>query len=90
MSGALVPRFNNRPVIIQFEGWTEFVSVHDQAYLSERRKWKEKLKSSHPDAGGSASAFRITFRRFKQWLIKEHQWYKMRGLTPPDWGGQNR
>lgn len=87
MSGALVPRLSGRPVIIQFEGWTEFVSVHDQAFLAERRKWKDRLKESHPDWGGSATKFRLAFRAFKQWMLREEQWYRMRGLTPPEWGG---
>lgn len=91
----LVPSRQGRPAIVQRDGWTEYVAIHDDAFQAERRAWRQRLAAAHPDAGGSAEAFRQVYRRYQQWVEREEAYYRRLGLplpgqaqVPPPRGGE--
>ena len=79
----LTRTFKNRPVTIAHDGGVVYVSVHDEAYLADRARWKVRLAEAHPDTGGTAAKFRDALRGYRSWQAKEQQWYETYGLCPP-------
>jgi hypothetical protein len=83
----LVPSYRGRPPVIRRDGWTEFVAIHDQGYYRNKKSWKRKLATLHPDHGGSAASFRSARAKYETWLLRERHYYWKLDLMPPDWRG---
>ena len=73
-----------RPTIIKRNGWTIYVSVHDQQYARQKQSWKRVRAAAHPDAGGSTQQFQRVESEYQRWLEDEWLWYADLGLRPPD------
>lgn len=92
MSEILPFPINGRPVTIKYQGWTEYISIRDQAFLQEKRSWRKRLADSHPDRHPTrkktaALNFRRLMTKYLVWKKLERQQYWNRGLMPPDWKG---
>lgn len=85
----LVQILPGRPVSIKHDGWVEFISIHDQHYLREKKSLMRRLIAFHPDKGKCKTAyfFRQYRASYNEWLIRERHWYWERKLMPPDWKG---
>lgn len=89
-----------RPVVLKdSQGWTVFVSVHDQEYLRQKREWRARIIAAHPDKLGISPAdlskwksANLKFARLnlaaQVWKHKERAFYWRLGLMPPDWKGE--
>lgn len=86
---SLIITLRDRPPVIIFNGWKEFVSVHDQDYLAQKKLWRQRVASVHPDRLNKSSAykFRRMLSKFQSWKQAERIYYWRRGLMPPDWKG---
>lgn len=89
---SLIPTLRDRPSVIEFNGWKEYVSVHDQNYLAQKKLWRKRLASVHPDVLGyrlnrSGKQFRRMLSKFQCWKQGERIYYWKRDLMPPDWKG---
>ena len=74
----------DRPSQIEAEGGgTVNLAVHDAHYLAMAKRWRRLLATAHPDAGGTATAFRRTMERRRVWLGRERRWYAAYHLVPP-------
>lgn len=80
---ALIPVFAGRPPVLRVQGAWVYVSVHDQAHLTERARRRRALALKHPDAGGYAREFGATKRAYERWLRAEQAWYAALGLDLP-------
>lgn len=65
-------------------GWVVYVSIKDDHYIREKRKWRQKLSTLHPDKGGKAWRFRNVMLRYLAWRNKQVREYEELGLTTPD------
>lgn len=85
----LVLSIPGRPVTIQYKGWTEFISIHDQNYLKEKKRLMKRTLDVHPDRmpKGGSTFFRQRRTQYVEFRLKERWWYWSRGLMPPDWRG---
>lgn len=45
----LMLQIGSRPSVVETNGGRVYVSVHDQYYLNERKRWKQRLSEAHPD-----------------------------------------
>lgn len=71
--------------VVQKDGWNVIVSIHDSAYLEEKKKWRGRLAAAHPDHGGSGRKFRAAYRQYRGWLLQERRYYASLNLLPPKW-----
>lgn len=88
--------FGVRPVVVQHEGWTIFIAVHDANHVRERSAWKLRLAHAHPDRHPEADTLPLKtrqarkFRNLKDrqeiWLRREVVWYEQFHLEPPPFG----
>ncbi len=74
----------DRPPIVMYEGWYEFIVVHDLWYLQEKRRRRNQLLRWHPDLGRGPSNFKEAIRSYRAWLQSERLYYAMRRMRPPD------
>lgn len=72
-----------RPAVIEVDGGYVHIAVHDQAFRSQRSMWRERLRTSHPDHGGTAAGFIAVRRRYEAWLKAERKYYAHYGLDLP-------
>lgn len=86
-----------RPSWVMNEGGFLSVTAHDAYFRAELAKFKERLKTSHPDyllyvrstkrgKPVTGDGFRRTARKYRIWLEKERQWYAKLGLGLPKHG----
>lgn len=76
---------SGRPTVIQKGGWSVVVSIHDHSYQEEKRAWRRRLATDHPDLGGTQRRFIKTFGQYRGWLYRERKYYAGLGLLPPGW-----
>lgn len=81
---SLIPIRADRPAVIEKDGWTHYISVHDAQYMEAKRAWKRTLAQHHPDGGGTDYAFRTRYERYTAWREKEAAYYAQFNLLPPD------
>lgn len=84
MGEELIPQHQDRPAIIQHDGWTIYVSIRDAEYLRLLKVFKRRLADAHPDRGGSNYKFRKIMGERIRWQCEEARWYAQFGLYPPD------
>jgi transposase-like protein len=79
----LIPTREGRPAVVTVGGTVVHVSVHDAYHLRMRQEAKQRLAAAHPDAGGTARAFRRASEAHDRWLAREKAWYASVGIEPP-------
>lgn len=72
-----------RPQWVEVNGARTSIRHADRFYLSELRRYRRQLRAAHPDAGGSATAFRLVQRRYAKFTSAQREKYKALGLSLP-------
>jgi hypothetical protein len=91
----VIPVIGNRPSVFKHEGWTVYLSVHDQEYLRKVKELRSSMIEAHPDkhaieglttkkAHQLYSRAKFALVQFKQ---RERLWYWQYKMMPPDWRG---
>jgi hypothetical protein len=93
----LIPQFGERPSVLKVDGWTCYVSIHDQEYLRMKKEWRKRIIAAHPDKHCASSKDRgwkqATARflsqqaQYRRWMRSERCWYWKLKMMPPDWRG---
>jgi hypothetical protein len=65
------------------DGTRVLIAAHNAFYTRERAKLRATLMASHPDRGGSETAFREALRAYRKFEAREQKWYAAVGADVP-------